>query len=154
MTNHQDHGWQSELWPCSRHILNLRLDWSCLIRYLAIMLLLVPSELGADIIPLVQRIWLPSGALELMPHNGLWRQLYNVGYEQSYTPPYLTTFKPTIGNYGTGDSHTTCIPTLWSLMLCLGLTETDMLKFLQPILVGYESSQCVPSLRHMSHCIY
>ena len=29
MTNHQDHGWQSELWLCSIHILNLRPDWSC-----------------------------------------------------------------------------------------------------------------------------
>ena len=28
---------------------------------------------GADIIPLVQRILLPSGVLELMLHNGLWR---------------------------------------------------------------------------------
>ena len=73
VTNHQDHGWQSELWPCSIHILNLRLDWRHLVRHLAIVLLLVPSELGADIIPLVQRIWPPSGALELMLRNGLWR---------------------------------------------------------------------------------
>ena len=40
------HGWQSKLWPCSIHIFNLRLDWSCLVRHLAIMLLLAPSELG------------------------------------------------------------------------------------------------------------
>ena len=64
---------------------------------------------GADIIPLVQRIWPPSGSLDLMLHNVLWRQLHNMGYEQSYTPPYLTTFRPMIGNYSTGNSHTTCI---------------------------------------------
>ena len=63
-----------------------------------------------------------------------------MGYEQSYTPPYLAAFEPTIGSHGAGDSHMTCIPTLWSLMLCLGLTGPDMLKFLQPVLVGYESS--------------
>ena len=50
VTNHQDHGWQSELWPCLIHIINLRPDWSCLVRHLAIVLLLVPSELGVDII--------------------------------------------------------------------------------------------------------
>ena len=63
-----------------------------------------------------------------------------MGYEWSYTPPYLTTFRPMTGNYGTGDSHMTCILTLWSLVLCLGFAGTDMLKFLQPGLVGYESS--------------
>ena len=57
-------------------------------------------------------------------------------YEWSYTPPCLTSFRLMIGNYGTGDSHMTCILTLWNLMLCHGFAGTDMLKFLQSILVG------------------
>ena len=102
------------------------------------MLLLVPSELGADIILLVQRIYCPSGALELTLQNGLGRQLHSVEYEWSYTPPYLATFRLMIGNYSTGDSHMTCILMLWNLMMCFGFAGTDMLKFLEPILVGYE----------------
>ena len=47
----------------------------------------------------------------------------------------------------------TCILTLLSLVLCLGVAGTDILKFLQPVLVVYESSQCVPNLRHMSYCL-
>ena len=63
-----------------------------------------------------------------------------MGYEWSYTPPYCAASEPMIGNYSTGDSCMTCILTLWSLVLCLGFAGTDMLKFLQPVLVGYESS--------------
>ena len=74
-------------------------------------------------------------------------------YEWSYTLPYLTNFRLLIGNYGTGDYCTTCILTLWNLVLCLGFTGTGMLKFWQPILVGYEFSQRIPGLRHMNHCL-
>ena len=57
-------------------------------------------------------------------------------YKQSYTPPFLATFEPMIGNYGTGNSCMICILTLGSLMLCLGFTGTDMLKFLQLFWLG------------------
>ena len=52
----------------------------------------------------------------------------------------LTNFGLMIGNYSTGDFCMTCILTLWSLVLCLGFAGTDMLRFLQPGLVGYEIS--------------